>query len=78
MSILSHELRHHRRFQLNNPHFSDYTLYPDRFANPESSAGQPIRRNSLSSEPGSSVAQSPPLHGPYTGMPITKYNFRIR
>ncbi len=55
---------------MNNIHFSDYSLYPDRFAQAEHPA-QPVRRNSLTSDLSST------LH-PHTAVPITKYNFKIR
>ena len=63
--------------QLMHTHFSDYSLYPDRFSDQEPSSSQPIRRNSLSSDPSSSASNSSSNH-PHNSVPISKYNFRIR
>jgi hypothetical protein len=68
----------------NNPHFSDFSFYPDRFTQPESGS-RPVLKSATSSEIAACATTSATPFGtpspalvPFNSAPITKYNFRIR
>lgn len=73
--IRIHDPNSTTRNQMSNMHFSDYSLYPDRFAQTENP--QSGRRGSLSSDPSSSISPSPSNLQPPQNT-ISKYNFKIR